>query len=528
MRTAAYARFSTEMQRTASIDDQLRNVRAFCDARDWSAPVVYTDEAISGARNDRPGYLRLMADAQKFDVILVDDLSRLSRDSIEAQRQVKRLKFTGVRVICISDGIDTDDRAHKLGVGLKGLMGELYLDDLRDKTHRGLSGRALAGASAGGLPFGYSVAGVGLRAINDAQAAVVRRIFAEYVAGRAPRHIAADLNREGIRPARSHRSGGEPTWGASAIRGDKKRAIGILSNPIYVGRQIWNRSRWVKHPDTGRRLRKERPESEWIITEHPELAIVDMDTWNAAQRRARAVGAIYAPLGNGGRGRQPRHLLSGLLVCECCGGPIVICDRYRYGCSRNKERGDAVCENSVRFRRDQADEAFLSFVRKELLADNVFREYERAFMAEIRSGSSRKDEAETALTSAKRVHGNIMDALRAGIITPSTRAELVAAEASVAAAQATLDAFRAQQPSQFIPRLRERWRRLLEGLEERTEMREKRAALQDLFGERLVVRNEGGVVSAVAESREIRMVAGAGYVPYLTGTVRIPLQPSRE
>lgn len=523
MRTAAYARYSTDLQRDASLEDQLRNVRAFCARQSWPDPVVYTDAAISGSRGDRVRYRALLDDAAdgQFDVLLVDDLSRLTRDKDECGKTIKRLVFAGIRVIGVSDGVDTLRKNHKADVGLRGLMSELYLDDLADKTHRGLTGRALAGASAGGLPFGYRVAGVGQRAIDEVQAAVVRRIFADYLRGISPREIAAALNREGAAPARR-----DSSWGASAIRGDKKRAIGILANPIYIGRQIWNRSRWVKHPDSGRRIRKERPQSEWIITEHPELVIISVDQWDAAQRRARDVGTIFAPSGNGGRGRQPRHLLSGLLVCDGCGGPIVICDRYRYGCSRNKERGAAVCSSALRFRRDAADEAFLSFVRKELLSEPAFREFERTILSELKKGSSVKEAAETELSAAKRVHANIMAALRAGIITSSTRAELVAAENAVASAEATLDAFKAQQPSQMVPRLRERWRRIVDGLDDRNEMNEKRAALRELFGESLVVRSENGVVSAGV--CEIKMVAGAGSGRYRTEPIWIPLQPGRE
>jgi len=257
VRTAAYARFSTELQSAASLEDQLRNVRTFCDRQGWPCPVVYTDSAISGSREDRPSYRALLRDAGdgRFDVVLVDDLSRLSRDKDECGKIIKRLTFAGVRVIGVSDGVDTAAKGHKVNAGLRGLMSELYLDDLAEKTHRGLTGRALAGASAGGLPFGYRVAGTGQRSIDVDQAAVVRRIFADYIAGRSPRTIAADLNRERVPSTR----GG--SWGLSAIYGDVRRGTGILANPIYVGRQIWNRSKFVKHPDSGRRLRKERPES---------------------------------------------------------------------------------------------------------------------------------------------------------------------------------------------------------------------------------------------------------------------------
>jgi site-specific DNA recombinase len=283
MRTAAYARYSTDMQRESSIEDQLRNVRARCAREGWPAPMVYSDAAISGARSDRPGFRALLADAtaRKLDVLLVDDLSRLSRDKDDTGKAIKRLTFAGVRVIGVSDGTDTSRDGYELDTGIRAVIGEHYLRDLAKKTHRGLTGRALSGACAGGLPYGYRVTAVGQRAIDADQATVVRRIFADYVAGLSPRAIAGMLNHEGVRAARGD------TWCLSAIHGDRKRGIGILANPIYAGRQIWNRSRWVKHPDTGRRLRQERPESDWIITDHPELAIIDAATWNAAQARQR-------------------------------------------------------------------------------------------------------------------------------------------------------------------------------------------------------------------------------------------------
>lgn len=112
---------------------------------------MYTDAAVSAAREDRPGYRTLLADAadRRLDVVLVDDLSRLSRDSVESAKTIRRFTFAGIRLIGVSDGVDTARKSHKADVGLRGLMSELYLDDLADKTHRGLTGRALAGASAG-------------------------------------------------------------------------------------------------------------------------------------------------------------------------------------------------------------------------------------------------------------------------------------------------------------------------------------------------------------------------------------------
>lgn len=168
MQVAAYARYSSDKQRDASLDDQLRNCAQYAQRQGWPDPIAYTDAAISGSRDDRPAYRRMLVDAgeHRFDVLLVDDLSRLSRDSVECTKVARRLSFHGVQLIGVSDGVDTGRKSHKLDVGMRGLMAEVYLDDLAEKTHRGLTGRALAGASAGGLPSAASATSTSPRTIT--------------------------------------------------------------------------------------------------------------------------------------------------------------------------------------------------------------------------------------------------------------------------------------------------------------------------------------------------------------------------
>ncbi|WP_095209447.1 recombinase family protein [Luteimonas sp. JM171] len=507
MRVAAYARYSSDAQREASLEDQLRNCRAYATREGWRAPEVFTDAAISGARQDRPGYRALLEAAHRFDVILVDDLSRLSRDSVECQQAVRRLTFAGVRLIGVSDGVDTGRKSHKADVGLRGLMSELYLDDLAEKTHRGQAGRALAGASAGGLPYGYQVAGVGERAIDEAEAAVVRRIYADFIAGRSPREIAKALNAEGVPSPR----GG--TWALTAIRGDPRRGIGILANPIYVGRQIWNRSRWVKHPETGRRIRQERPESEWVVTECPELAIVTPEQWEAAQQ---LINGRKRP-GTANSGRPPRHLLSGLLRCGCCGGPLVVVDRYRYGCARAKDRG--TCREPVHVPIRDAEAAMLAGIREQLLSDDAFQRFQRAVKAALQRQAPDTAAARRRLQGAQRERDNIMAAIRQGIITPSTKAALQAAEAAVADAEREIAAAAAVEPARILPRARERYQALVADLGNRARGNTRaREAVATLIGTATVTKENGDLVAEIAASRsQITVVAGAGFEPATFG-----------
>ena len=512
MQTAAYARYSSDAQREASLEDQLRNCRAYCARQGWPAPVVYSDAAISGARGDRVGYLKLLAEADRYNVVLVDDISRLSRDQAECSKAVKRFTFAGVRLIGVSDGVDTSRKSHKADVGLRGLMSELYLDDLAEKTHRGLMGRALSGASAGGLPYGYRAMERGQRAIDEAQAKVVRRIFADYLAGQSPRAIVAALNAERVPSARGS------TWAMSAVYGDLRRGLGILANPIYVGQQVWNRSHWVKHPETGRRVRQERPEAEWVTTHHPELAIIDQATWNAAQARMRGLAPDRKERVTGGPGRPARHILSGILRCGHCGGPMVIVDRYRYGCATNKDRGAAACPSKIRVPRLGAERALLVGVQAELTTEAAFQRLQRAVAAELKQATPDLDGAKRRIAEAEKVHANIMAAIRAGIITASTKAELLNAEKDISEARRALEAMQQLQPAHMIPRLREMWNKVVEKLADRRKVHAVREALLALFGSTLVVNEKAGNLFAeTTGSCQINLVAGAGFEPATFG-----------
>lgn len=147
MKAAIYVRYSCENQRAASIEDQARNCRRRADVEGWDVVGEFADAAMSGSDSNRPQYQAMIATAMRreFDVLLLDDLSRLTRDSVEQEQTIRRLEFHGLRIVATSDGYDSLSRARKVHRGVKGLMNEIFLDDLRDKTHRGLSGQAQKG-----------------------------------------------------------------------------------------------------------------------------------------------------------------------------------------------------------------------------------------------------------------------------------------------------------------------------------------------------------------------------------------------
>jgi len=276
VKAAIYARYSSDMQRTASIEDQSRNRRKRADADKWTISATFADAAISGSDNNRPQYKAMLAAAERseFEVLLLDDLSRLARDSVEQERVIRRLEFGGLRIIATSDGYDSESKARKVHRGFKGLMNDIFLDDLREKTHRGIAGQHIKRFWTGGRPYGYRLRRVmdpierdpfgqpkrigSQLELHPEQVDIVLEMFERYADGEPPRAIAANLNARGIpSPGSSWRRRVRRChgWMGSAI-------YTILVNDLYTGHLKWNRHRYERDPDSKMRKCRKRPKSE--------------------------------------------------------------------------------------------------------------------------------------------------------------------------------------------------------------------------------------------------------------------------
>jgi site-specific DNA recombinase len=448
-RVALYARYSSDQQREASIEDQLRLCRIYAEKQGWVVASTYDDRAVSGASLIRPGIQALLADALRggFEVVLAEALDRISRDQEDVAGIFKRMAFAGVKIITLSEGEITH-----LHVGLKGTMNALFLKDLADKTRRGLRGRIEAGKAGGGLCYGYEVikrsdaAGEpirGERLINEAEAKVVRRIFREFAAAKSPRAIALSLNREGIPGPFGH------TWGDTTIRGHACRGNGILNNELYVGRLVWNRQRFIKNPSTGRRVSRRNPEAEWIRTAVPDLRIVDDALWQAVKTRQAELAKLFEPTAIGVRearakrfnmARRPVYLLSGLLTCGCCQGRYGIIMNDRYGCLNHHRRG--TCGNSRTIRRSIIEQRVLSGLTERLVSAEAVAAAVRAYHEEInRQNHARRaqiDADRRALVKIERAVGGIMAAIEDGMYQPAMKARMAELEQQRAEIEARL------------------------------------------------------------------------------------------
>ena len=390
LRCALYARYSSDHQRAASIEDQFRVCRELAEREGWTVAGTYRDCAVSGASVIlRPGIQSLLEDARRgaFAIVVAEALDRVSRDQADVAALYKHLKFAGVMIVTLSEG-----EINELHVGLKGTMNALFLKDLAAKTHRGLRGRIEAGRSGGGRSYGYDVVKRhdadgepirGERTVNEAEAQIVRRIFREFASGTSPRAIARRLNEDGVPGAKGK------LWSDSVLRGHAKRGTGLLNNELYIGRLVWNRQRFMKNPETGKRVARVNPPEDWIVTEVPELRIVDDALWRAAKARQGEISEQFATAIAGTRrahanrlnhAHRPRHLLSGLLECGVCGGPYSARGQDRYACSIHVMSGS--CANGRGIRRAVIEERVLAGLKDKLMAPEAAAEAMKAYAEE--------------------------------------------------------------------------------------------------------------------------------------------------
>jgi site-specific DNA recombinase len=460
MRACIYARYSSENQRESSIEDQVRSCKLRIESEGWSLTTTYSDYALSGATHLRPGYQQLLADARAgaFDVLLAEALDRLSRDQEHVAGFFKQLSFCGVKIVTLAEG-----EISELHVGLKGTMNALFLKDLAQKTRRGLEGRVRQGRSGGGLCYGYDVVREidgrgepvhGGRTINEAEAAIVRRIFKDYGNGRSPRAIAKALNAEQVAGPHGR------SWGASTIHGNWRRGTGILNNELYLGKLVWNRQRYIKDPGTGKRLARPNPKAAWIVQPVPELRIIDDDTWSAVKRRQGAHRDGVERTESGYRlnaTHRRRFLFSGLLRCAVCGGTYTIIGHDRYGCANRRNRG--TCDNGHVIGRHELENRVLAGLKNKLLAPELVREFIAEFHAEL---NRRGRDAELAYEVARRERSDIerkikamVDAIENGVFTASTRDRLLELERR----KAELDGLKPPAPvARFHPNVAEIYR----------------------------------------------------------------------
>jgi len=411
LRAFIYARTSDDrLQNARSIDDQLILSRDYCARKGYDVVATFADRGRSGASIfARHDYKRMVAAALagECDVIVAEDLDRLSRNQADIAWLYQRTTFANVLIDTFVDGV-----VNEMHIGLRGTYNAMTLKSIAQKVHRGMAGVVRDGRHAGGRPYGYRpIAGrPGEMTIMPEEAEIVRRIFRNAADGTISRDIAGQLNAEGIAPPR------RGYWRASTINGHRGRGTGILRNELYRGVLIWNRLKMVKNPDTGKRLSRPRPPSEWqrAIVEH--LRIVPDELFAQANARRRAVSTPQMR-------QRPKHIFSGLLRCGVCGGGMSKKDsrngRPRVQCTRMHESGS--CDNRRSYYLDAIERAVLGSLHDQLGTDEAIAYYVDCYSAERRrlvaGGNERRARAAAELADVERKIRRAIAAVIAGRIS---------------------------------------------------------------------------------------------------------------
>ncbi|HUN74387.1 MAG TPA: recombinase family protein [Steroidobacteraceae bacterium] len=484
MKAVLYARYSTEKQSGASIEDQHRVCTRLAERHGLRVVARFSDAAISGGTAERPGYQALLAAARRheFDVIVAEDTSRLWRNLAEQAPRLAELADLGIDVVTH----DLDTRTESAGMisAVLGASSEAYRKEIGRRTRRGLEGRARQGLPAGGHSYGYVPAARSTTArveIDEAEAEVVRRIFTMYAEGKSPRGICDALNRDRIPApgsswARTERR--RKGWVASVLNGDGKAGgTGILRNPIYAGQVIWNRTHWVRSATNSQKRRCiPNPPSEWIVRQDERLRIVPRALWERVRgrlsERAHEVGErVRRGLSRSAAnhtGRSPsRYLLSGLLHCSECGAVYTIAGAAHYGCSTYLHGGTGGCSNSARLHREKAEAGVLAGVQRLFLDPAVLEEAKRRARALIRARTAQpaQPDAQRRRELQARIE-NLADAVAQGALraSPSIAAKLREAEEELASLEAQASAQRHADIELLIPQLAEELERAVREL----------------------------------------------------------------
>jgi DNA invertase Pin-like site-specific DNA recombinase len=391
---ASYSRYSSDYQSEASITDQQRRCREAAEREGLKIAPEYefSDAAVSGTKREREGLNAMLQAAQErqFGCLFFFNISRLARESVITMPMLKELVYVHkIRVISVTEGIDSHRDGWELIASIVSVMAERYIKDLSISVFRGQEGAVLAGFAVGDHCFGYrSIPVPGseenrrgrnakprkIYVKDDVNASWVIRIFHWFVREkRGIRWIAQELNRLGA--PKDHR--------ATTASWRHQYVTELLSRKKYIGIWPWGECKNERNPLNGDLRQEPRAEEEtekW--TRHfPELRLIDDDTWNAAQQRLQKNRDTHKHRHNADgtlkgsspadAANYPRRLLSGLVKCVCGANFIVggrngcylICPRYAQG----------RCQCKSQLHRERAEKLILDVVSRCILSSEDWK-----------------------------------------------------------------------------------------------------------------------------------------------------------
>ena len=334
---------SIQTQKTMLIEEALK--------RNWEVYNIYSDDDFSGTDAHRPGYRKLLEDAEggKFDIVLCKSQSRFTRDMEHVEKYINgKFKEWNIRFVSILDNSDTEIRGNQKSRQINGLVNQWFVEDLSYNVQQSFivrKGQGLYISSS--YPYGYKKdPNNHNKLIIDSEAAdVVRKIFRLYLQGYGVDNIAKRLDAAKILPpAEYKRQNGypafmparrssryAPAWQAATV-------TRILKNEIYLGHLLQFRSKTI---DYKTKKRIDLPKEEWIRCENTHRAIISEEDFKKAEdiRKRRK----HFPKAN------KKNIFTGLLKCGQCGRSMVVSqvrnNRRYYKC--NSSRTGSYCSKAM-------------------------------------------------------------------------------------------------------------------------------------------------------------------------------------
>ena len=236
---------------------------------------------------------------------------------------------------------------------------------------------------------------------------------------------------------------------------NRKRGTGILNNQLYVGRYVWDRLSYSKHPKTGKRISKLKPEDTWTRTERAHLRLMGDALWESVKARQELIDDTRQTAmaeGKSGAGasqasRRRKYLLSGLLTCGNCGGNLTVAGkgaRRRYYCANAKEKGAAVCEGMPGVKETDAAECILGGLRNGLMQDGAYADFRERYLSKLRDQEETSGEAlrrhDVKIRDAETAHRNLLKAVESGTFSEALITRLNSVDADLKVLRAERDA----------------------------------------------------------------------------------------
>lgn len=392
MKIAAYCRVSTEKEaQIDSLEKQIEFFNEFTKKNGYELYKLYADEGISGKQiKHRKQFQQMMIDAKakKFDKVVVKDVSRFARNTVDLLQSVRELKSYGVQVDFLNNG-EVMEGGSEFILTILGAMAQQESANMSKRVKFGKDITAKKGRVPN-LVFGYDKIPderYTLK-INEEEAKIVKEIFESYVyKGIGTTKIAWNLNDRGIRTKKT-----KSKWVQTSI-------VRMLKNPIYTGR-VTNKKSEVTDFITG--TRKELPEEEWIVVERPEMRIISDELFNRAQELLEQRSNEFK-LNN--KRKKTEYVFSTLIYCKHCGysfrrikrkytadGPEYI----RWVCSGRNSMGVNHCPNTTVIDEEELLNAIKIYLKsiiknKKDFMKAVEKEFEK--ITKLRENNERSEES---------------------------------------------------------------------------------------------------------------------------------------